>query len=55
VCGVVAGQRERAVSYLQRWVDGHPNDTQASQLLQQERVQMGVQPSTPPPTGLFHP
>jgi tetratricopeptide (TPR) repeat protein len=46
-----AGQRERAVQYLQRWIDGHPGDTQAASVLQAERAQLGIRgtPNMPPP------
>jgi hypothetical protein len=50
-----AGQRERALQYLQRWVDGHPNDAQASGLLQAERSQMGLHAPPQPPTGVLNP
>jgi tetratricopeptide (TPR) repeat protein len=45
------GQRERALQYLQRWVDSHPNDTQAMGVLQAERAELGIRqsPNTPPP------
>ena len=49
------GQRERALGYLQRWVDAHPNDSQASQLLQAERGQMGIGTRPAPPTGALNP
>ena len=51
----VAGERERAVTYLQRWVDGHPNDSQASGLLQAERSQLGIKSPPPPPKGVLNP
>jgi tetratricopeptide (TPR) repeat protein len=51
----VAGQRERAMNYLQRWVDGHPNDSQASGLLQSERAALGVKSPPPPPSGVLNP
>ncbi len=52
-----AGQRERALQYLQRWVDGHPSDTQATQLLQAERAQLGLRSTPPPapPAGVLNP
>jgi len=51
------GQSERGLAYLERWVNGHPSDTQAAALLQSERTQMGVRgaapvPVVPPPTPL---
>jgi len=50
----LAGQRERGLSYLDRWVSGHPQDAQASALLQSERAQLGIRSSPAPivpPTG----
>ena len=35
------GQRERALSYLERWVDAHPTDSGARQLLDGERRNTG--------------
>jgi tetratricopeptide (TPR) repeat protein len=47
------GQRERALGYIQRWVDGHPNDTQAQQMLEGARGKAGPpsssRPLPPPP------
>jgi tetratricopeptide (TPR) repeat protein len=47
-----AGQRERSLQYLQRWLEGHPGDTQAANVLQSERAQLGIRsmPSMPPPS-----
>ncbi len=43
-----AGQRERALQYLQRWLEGHPGDPQAQQLLDSERNALGIRsPSRP--------
>jgi hypothetical protein len=44
-----SGQRERALGYLQRWVDNHPEDSQAMQLLQMERGGASKGPPVPPP------
>jgi tetratricopeptide (TPR) repeat protein len=33
-----AGQKERAIGYLDRWVSLHPDDVQARQLAQTERM-----------------
>ena len=45
----MAGQYERALSYLERWLDGHPGDTQARELLDQERQVLRGQPLKVPP------
>lgn len=37
-----SGQRERALQYLQRWVDQNPNDTQAGAMLQSEKAALGM-------------
>ena len=37
-----AGARERAIGYLQRWIEGHPNDPQALMLLDQSRRELGL-------------
>lgn len=42
-----AGQRERALTYLQRWVSAHPGDDQARGLLETQRRALG-QPGAPP-------
>ncbi len=39
-----AGARERAIGYLQRWVETHPNDPQALALLDQSRRELGLPP-----------
>jgi len=48
-----AGQRGRALSYLQRWVDAHPNDPQAKQMLLSQggalRSNGGTSELPPPP------
>jgi tetratricopeptide (TPR) repeat protein len=46
-----AGQREQAIGYLQRWLEGHPGDTQAAGVLQAEKAQLGIRtsPTMPPP------
>ena len=31
------GARERALGYIQRWVEGHPNDAQAREMLESQR------------------
>jgi hypothetical protein len=38
------GQRERSLSYLERWVSSHPNDNQALQLLDSRRKEAGGAP-----------
>jgi tetratricopeptide (TPR) repeat protein len=47
------GQRERALGYLQRWLDQHPDDVQARKLLDDQQKAMhggtGVSPALPPP------
>ncbi|HEY6867830.1 MAG TPA: DUF2723 domain-containing protein [Candidatus Eisenbacteria bacterium] len=46
------GQRDRALSYIQRWVERHPSDTQAQQLLESARGaprKPAEQPLPPPP------
>ena len=45
-----AGQNERALQYLQRWLDGHPDDKQAAGVMQAERAQLGIRsaPKSPP-------
>ena len=44
------GQRERAAGYLERWVNMHPTDTAARQLLETEQQEMhgGARPSPMP-------
>jgi hypothetical protein len=37
------GEAERALAYLQRWLDRHPGDAQALGLLNQERQELGIQ------------
>jgi len=37
-----SGERERALGYLQRWLQVNPGDAQASQLLESERQSMGI-------------
>jgi len=51
-----AGEVERAIGYLDRWVQLHPTDTQARQLAQSERATLGGEttrgmgrPPMPPP------
>jgi hypothetical protein len=44
-----------ALLYLQGWVDGHPNDSQASGLLQEERAMLGIRSPAPPPSGVLNP
>ena len=46
-----AGQREQALSYLQRWIDSHPDDAQAREILAGRMREMGSVPGTPPPRG----
>lgn len=40
------GQRERSLSYLERWLLRNPSDTQAGQLLDAERRSLGLAPRT---------
>jgi tetratricopeptide (TPR) repeat protein len=47
-----AGQLERAIGYLDRWVSRHPTDTQARQLAQSERALLG---GGTPPGGMGRP
>lgn len=55
------GQMERAVAYLERWVNRHPTDQQARALLNSERAQIGggrtggLGAPPPPPQGLGTP
>jgi tetratricopeptide (TPR) repeat protein len=49
-----SGAKERAMGYLQRWVEGHPNDAQAMALLQQSRMELGL-PPLPGRTGALPP
>ena len=47
-----SGQRERAVSYLERWANAHPDDAQARDLLDAQRRALGTgenRPALPPP------
>jgi tetratricopeptide (TPR) repeat protein len=47
-----AGQRERALSFLERWLSMHPADEQTRKLLAQQRSAIGGQPirsNAPPP------
>ena len=47
-----SGQPDRALGYIQRWVDGHPGDTQAQQMLEGARGKRTPTPSSrplPPP------
>ncbi len=46
-----AGERERSLGYLQRWLQINPGDAQASQLLEAERRAMGIgaPPTSRPP------
>jgi len=46
------GQHERSLAYLDRWVSSHPGDTQARQLLDSRRQEMGGAPhkALPQPT-----
>ena len=39
-----SGAKERAIGYLQRWIEGHPTDSQAMQLLDQSRMELGLPP-----------
>jgi tetratricopeptide (TPR) repeat protein len=49
-----AGQKERALVYLARWVESHPQDTQAEALLQAERGTSSSGGAPPrPPGGLI--
>jgi tetratricopeptide (TPR) repeat protein len=46
------GQHERALGYLQKWLELHPDDAQARQLLEQQKSAKGgksVSPALPPP------
>ncbi|MEK7824450.1 MAG: tetratricopeptide repeat protein, partial [Candidatus Eisenbacteria bacterium] len=48
-----AGQRERALSILERWISRHPEDPQARALLEGRRREMGMSPGrmpVPPPS-----
>jgi tetratricopeptide (TPR) repeat protein len=36
------GQRERALNYVERWVQANPTDQQAQQLLEQQRRALGI-------------
>jgi hypothetical protein len=36
------GQQERALAFIERWVSRHPEDTQARQMLDQQRGRMGA-------------
>ncbi len=49
-----AGDRERALGYLERWVRLHPDDAQAGALLEQQRRQLG-QPSLGGPSPMAPP
>ena len=40
------GQRERAITYLERWVNQHPEDNQARQILDDQRRQLGEGPES---------
>ena len=42
------GQHDRALGYIQRWVDGHPNDRQAQQMLEGARGKVTRPPSSQP-------
>lgn len=44
-----AGQRERALSYLERWLALHPTDQQTRALLESQRAALGRSGGTPPP------
>ena len=48
-----SGQHDRALAYIQRWVESHPNDTQAQQMLESARGRAtrppSGQPLPPPP------
>jgi hypothetical protein len=49
-----SGQRERALTYLQRWLDRHPDDAQARQLYDIQRRALGgsaPEPLLPRPIG----
>lgn len=41
-----SGQHDRALGYIQRWVEGHPNDSQAQQMLESQRGRMTRPPSS---------
>ena len=43
-----SGQRERALTYVERWVQANPADAQARQLLEQQRRALGL--GSPPAT-----
>jgi hypothetical protein len=50
-----SGQLERAITYLERWVDGHPGDADAMRLLESERgsrAPRGLGQPTPLPHGV---
>jgi tetratricopeptide (TPR) repeat protein len=42
------GQHDRALAYIQRWVDRHPNDAQAQQMLEGARGKVTRPPSSQP-------
>lgn len=44
-----AGERERAVQYLQRWLEQHPDDPQANAMLTEARRALGMPGVVPPP------
>ena len=50
-----SGAKERALGYLQRWVESHPSDMQAMALYEQSRRELGLPPvggtggALPPP------
>jgi tetratricopeptide (TPR) repeat protein len=43
------GRREEAISVMQRWVDGHPDDPEGTGLLQEARTKIGETQAAPPP------
>ena len=43
------GQAERGLSYLERWVALHPGDTQAQQMVNEERAALGMPVRAPSP------
>jgi hypothetical protein len=45
------GRREQAISYLQRWLDRHPEDQQVRATLEAHQREMGLTPRglAPPP------
>jgi len=43
-----AGRREQALRYLERWLDGHPEDAQARQLYDLQRRALGGGAAAPP-------